>query len=89
MKKRVLKISALLLSFAYFFTCAFHLFTLEVHAYIDPSVVTYLIQGIAGVLIALGAALTIFRHKIAALFKKNKKSEDSEEDKIEIKDIED
>lgn len=89
MKKNLFKTLVGVASFVYFFSCFFSLFTLEVHAYIDPSVVTYLIQGIAGVLIALGAALTIFRHKIAAFFKKNKKQDDAAEEKIEIKDVED
>ena len=40
--------------------------------YIDPSAVTYMIQAVAAVAIAAGAALTVFRHKIAALFRKNK-----------------
>lgn len=84
MKKRVLG----LLSFVYFFVCFFNLFTITAQAYIDPSVVTYVIQGVAGVLIALGAALTIFRHKIFAFFNKNKKNEEAAEDKIELKDVE-
>ncbi len=46
--------------------------------YIDPSAVTYVIQAVAGVVIALGACLTIFRHKIAAFFKKNQKDEKKE-----------
>lgn len=74
-------------SFAYFFACFFSLMTMPVHAYIDPSVVTYVIQGVAGVLIALGAAFTIFRHKIFAFFKKNKKTDETEE-KIELKEVE-
>jgi len=41
-------------------------------AYIDPSAVTYVIQAVAGVVIALGALITVFRHKIVAFFKKNK-----------------
>lgn len=49
---------------------------------------TYVIQAVAGVLIALGAAFTIFRHKIFAFFKKNKKKEDAQEDTIEFKDVE-
>lgn len=65
------------------------MFTVPVHAYIDPSAVTYIIQGVAGVLIALGAAFTIFRHKIFKLFKGKKKDEKQEEDKIELKDVED
>lgn len=75
--------------FIYFFGCFFALFTIPVHAYIDPSAVTYIIQGVAGVLIALGAAFTIFRHKIFKLFKGKKKDEKREEDKIELKDVED
>lgn len=75
------------LKFAYFFSCFFTLFTNYVHAYIDPSAVTYVIQAVAGVLIALGAAFTIFRHKIFAFFKKNKKSGEAEEDTIEFKDV--
>lgn len=84
MKKNLLK----LLAFGYFFTCFYALFTVPVYAYIDPSAVTYIIQGVAGVLIALGAVITIFRHKIAALFK-GKKKKNSEEEKIELKDVED
>ena len=72
--------------FLYFFSCFFTLFTNYAHAYIDPSAVTYVIQAVAGVLIALGAAFTIFRHKIFAFFKKNKKSGE-EEDTIEFKDV--
>ena len=75
--------------FIYFFGCFFALFTIPVHAYIDPSAVTCIIQGVAGVLIALGAAFTIFRHKIFKLFKGKKKDEKQEEDKIELKDVED
>lgn len=46
--------------------------------YIDPSAVSYIIQAIAAVIIAIGACLTIFRHKIASLFKKNKNQEKRE-----------
>lgn len=74
--------------FIYFFSCFFALFTNYAHAYIDPSAVTYVIQAVAGVLIALGAAFTIFRHKIFAFFKKNKKKEDAQEDTIEFKAVE-
>ena len=43
--------------------------------YIDPSAVTYVIQAVAGVIIAIGALITVFRHKIIAFFKKGKKDE--------------
>lgn len=75
--------------FVYFFSCFFALFTNYAHAYIDPSAVTYVIQAVAGVLIALGAAFTIFRHKIFAFFKKNKKENTKEQDTIEFKDVDD
>ena len=70
------------LFFSYFFSCFFTLFTMHAHAYIDPSAVTYIIQGVAGVLIALGAAFTIFRHKIFKFFK-GKKKEETTEDEID------
>lgn len=73
--------------FLYFYTCCMALFTMPVYAYIDPSAVTYIIQGVAGVLIALGAAVTIFRHKIFQLFKGAKKTEDTSEERIELKEV--
>lgn len=39
--------------------------------YIDPSAVTYTAQAIAAVVVALGALITIFRHKIVAFFRKD------------------
>ena len=81
------KIVSQMVKFSYFFTCGWYLFTLPVHAYIDPSAVTYIIQAVAGGLIALGAVLTIFRHKIFAFFKKNKKDGEAEKSAIEFKDV--
>ncbi len=63
------------------------LLTMPGVAYIDPSAVTYVIQAVAGVVIALGAAFTIFRHKIFAFFKGKKKTEETEE-AIEFKKVE-
>ena len=37
------------------------LFGANASAYIDPSVMTYLIQAVAGVVIAVGAAVGIYR----------------------------
>lgn len=73
--------------FVYFFTCFWMFFSNVSFAYIDPSAVTYVVQAVAAVFIALGAILTVFRHKIAKFFKKGKKDEQPEE-KIELKDIE-
>ena len=36
------------------------LLSVRVEAYIDPSVMTYVIQAVAGVIIAIGAAITIY-----------------------------
>lgn len=42
------------------------------HAYIDPATTSYLIQIVAGVLIAAGATVVIFWRKIAIWFSKQK-----------------
>ena len=70
----------------FFVLCFFNMLTVTAHAYIDPSAVTYIIQAVAGVAIALGAALTIFRHKIASFFRKNKS--EGEKRTIHLKDEE-
>lgn len=74
MKKTLLK----LLFFMYFFVCFNSFFTMYAHAYIDPSAVTYVIQAVAAVFIALGAIITVFRHRIAQFFKRNKTTEKRE-----------
>ena len=81
------KLIGKMVSFVYFSSCFFVVMTMHAHAYIDPSAVTYIIQAVAGVLIALGAVFTIFRHKIVK-FLKGKKNVDEQEEKIELKDIE-
>ncbi len=84
MKKALLQV----IKFSYFFVCFFMLLGMNAKAYIDPSAVTYIIQAVAGVLIAGGAALTIFRHKIFKKFKGDKKNEGEAEETIEFKDEE-
>ena len=69
MKKTLLKLG----KFSYFFGAFIVLMSGYAHAYIDPSAVTYVIQAVAGVVIAIGALITVFRHKIVALFKNGKK----------------
>lgn len=75
-----------MMRFGYFFAGYWFLLSNYAHAYIDPSAVTYLIQAIAAVFIALGALITVFRHKIVAFFKKDTHSEQKRE--IHIKDEE-
>lgn len=68
MKKVLFWTSAILMNFV-LVNC---FFIRSVQAYIDPSAVTYIIQAVAAVVVAIGACLTIFRHKIVGFFKKNK-----------------
>ncbi len=71
MKKKLLQV----VKFLYFFSCFFMLLGNTSFAYIDPSAVTYIIQAVAGVLIAVGAACTVYRHKIMKFFRKMKKKQ--------------
>lgn len=48
----------------YLFVCAMLLFGVNGQAYIDPSVMTYVIQAVAGVAIALGAVTGIYLRRI-------------------------
>lgn len=57
---------------------------IPIWAYVDPSAVTYIFQAVAAVLIAIGAVLTIFRHKISAFFKRNKEETKKE---VHFKDV--
>ena len=59
MKSKFIKI----FSFVYFLIFGLLLLTPNVHAYIDPSVMTYAIQAIAGIAIAIGAAVGIYFRK--------------------------
>lgn len=73
--KKICKIS----KFIYFFACWWTILSINAQAYIDPSAVTYVIQAVAAVFIALGALATVFRHKIFAFFKKNTKQPEKKE----------
>lgn len=65
--------------FMYFLAGWFIVLSIHAHAYIDPSAVTYIIQAVAAAFIAVGALLTVFRHKIFAFFKKTKKETEKRE----------
>ncbi len=56
----------------YFTVCIMLLLARTAFAYIDPSVTAPIIQVVAGVLIAAGAAVGIFWKKIKNAFKKKK-----------------
>lgn len=59
MKKVLVKICGIL----FFGVCFALLFSINVRAYIDPSVMTYAIQAIAGIAIAIGAAVAVYWRK--------------------------
>jgi len=52
-----------LLAMIYFSFCFLFVLTENVYAYIDPSVMTYAIQAIAGIAIALGAVVGVYIRK--------------------------
>ena len=56
MKKEIKVLGAI----GYVFISAMLLFGINGNAYIDPSVLTYLIQAVAGVVIAVGAVVGIY-----------------------------
>jgi hypothetical protein len=69
------------------------LFSLTAFAYLDPGTVTYVVSMIAGLFIAGGAALAIFRRKIVLFFrnlgKKSPKQDVPEEKGGEIDPMDD
>ena len=73
-----------------FFAISFmFLYSDDVLAYIDPSVMTYAIQAVAGIAIAIGAFLGIYFRKIRKKVSKKlgideNKNKEVESDKIEI-----
>ncbi|MBQ8189476.1 MAG: hypothetical protein IJZ44_06825 [Lachnospiraceae bacterium] len=59
MKRYIGKVVA----YAYFGLCFMLLFGVDLQAYVDPSVITYVIQAVAGIAIAVGAAVGIYFRK--------------------------
>lgn len=60
------------LKYAYFTAAFSMLFSFPSYAYIDPATTSYLIQIVAGVVIAAGATVGIFWKKIKLTFKQKK-----------------
>lgn len=72
-----------------FFTVLF--FTIPVHAYLDPSVMTYAIQAIAGIAVALGAFFGVYWRKIRRVISRqigqeNSKNQNAETDVVKYTD---
>lgn len=85
MKKKLFYVCGLI----YLSVTAMLVFGANLSAYIDPSVATYLIQAIAGVVIAVGAAVGIYWRKAKKKVAKTlnideNKNKDVESDEIEI-----
>lgn len=64
------RVGANLIKFAYFFTCFFIMCGCFAYAYVDATSVTYIVQAIVGVFVAIGAVVTVQRHKIVAAYRK-------------------
>jgi flagellar biosynthesis/type III secretory pathway M-ring protein FliF/YscJ len=80
-----------LLAFIAFFVLSMLMCMATAMAYIDPSAMTYIIQIVAGVVIAAGAALGFYwrRIKRALTKRKNKDEDDEYEDDDEEEDADD
>lgn len=66
MKKGIVRI----LGTMYFMTCFFIIFSCKAQAYVDATSVTYVIQAVVGLFVAIGAVVTVQRHKIVAAYRK-------------------
>ena len=84
MKKSKMKLFAL----GYVFCCSMLLFGANVKAYIDPSVMTYLIQAVAGVAIAVGAGVTIYFRKAKKKINETLGIDENKNKEVESDDIE-
>jgi ribosomal protein S27AE len=73
----------LILAFALFVVCQF-LLLMNGAAYLDPSTMTYVIQIVAGAVIAGGTAIAIFWHKIKRFFKKLLQGGTKEKDGVTV-----
>ncbi len=85
MKKKLLATGSVL----YIAACGMLFFGQNGQAYIDPSVITYLIQIVAGVAIAVGAALGFYFRKAKKKISKKlgideNKNKEVESDEIEL-----
>ena len=74
------------LSFLFFFLCAMVMCISYDAAYIDPSAVTYIVQAVAAVVIAAGAALGFYWRRIKRAVKRKNKADEEDEDDEEYED---
>lgn len=82
---------SLIVLFLFTFSAGMLAFGMNGHAYIDPSVMTYLIQVVAGVVIAVGAVVGLYFRKAKSKITKamgidENKNKEVESDEIIIND---
>lgn len=77
---RTMKTIRKILSCMFFFVFTMLFFSVNVGAYIDPSAMTFLIQVVAGVVIAAGAACGYYFRKVRRAVRKKKNREEDEDD---------
>ncbi len=79
MRKKIMINLLRTLLLLYAFGTAMLVFGLNGNAYIDPSVMTYVIQAVAGVVIAIGAAVGIYWRKAKKKVQEKLNIEDTKE----------
>lgn len=84
MKKNIIK----MLGVCYFAVACMLLFGSNAQAYIDPSVATYAIQAIAGIAIAVGAAVGIYFRRVKKKVNEKLGVDENRNKEVESDDIE-
>lgn len=69
------------------FVVAMLLFGLNVNAYIDPSVMTYMIQAVAGIVVAVGAVAGVYFRKAKKRFSEKMGIDESRNKEVESDEI--
>lgn len=83
MKNKIVK----LLSCLYLYICLTIMLMPNVQAYIDPSVMTYAIQAIAGIAIAIGAVLGMYFRKAKKKISSKLNIDENKSKEVESDDI--
>lgn len=72
----------------YFFMAGMLLFGANGFAYIDPSVMTYVIQAVSGIAIAIGAGIGIYWRRAKKKLNEKLESDENKNKEVETDDIE-
>lgn len=81
------KFARFCLFYLFIFICSMFLFGINVYAYIDPSITTYAIQAIAGVLVAVGATAGFLIRKAKKKIQKKMNIDENSNKEVESDDI--